>query len=31
MPLVRGIYKALKQMFETVLSNKSETCSTRSR
>ena len=24
MPLVRGIYKALKQIFETVLSNKSE-------
>ena len=25
MPLVRGIYKALKQIFETVLSNKNET------
>ncbi len=24
MPLVRGVYKALKQIFETVLSNKSE-------
>ena len=24
MPLVRGVYKALKQIFETVLSNKSD-------